>query len=144
MSFFSSKREQRLWLWTLAVMVAIYSTLGPARMLADKLRERNLLEISFGLVLILIVSAITWRWLKRRPSWSDIGVALGVALAYLVAFLRMESPEERPHLVEYGIVAALIHMALRERANQGRRVSSPAASCCFWIRSIACGASNTP
>ena len=127
MSLFSSKRERRLWLWTLIVMVAIYSTLGPARILAQELRERHLLELSFVLVVLLLAGGISWRWLKERPSWSDIGVALGVLLAYLAAFARMQSPEERTHLIEYGIVAALIHLALQERVRQGHQVSSPAA-----------------
>ncbi len=68
MSFFTSKRERRLWLWTLAVMVAIYATLGPAWTLADALRERNLLEVSFALVLLLVVGAIAGRWVKRPPD----------------------------------------------------------------------------
>ncbi len=127
MSLFISHRERRLWFWTLAVMVAIYSTLGPARMLVDALRERNLLRVSFAVVVLLVVVAIVGQWVKRRPSWSEIGVALGVALAYLVAFLRMGSPEERTHLIEYGIVAALIHQALLERVRHGRRVPAPAA-----------------
>jgi hypothetical protein len=127
MSLFTSARERRLWLWTLAVMVAIYSTLGPARTLVDALRERNLLQVSFALVVLLLVGAVAWRWVKRRPGWSEIGVGLGVALAYLVMFLRMGSPEERTHLIEYGIVAALIHQALLERVRNGRRVPVPAA-----------------
>jgi hypothetical protein len=127
MSLFTSARERRLWLWTLAVMVAIYSTLGPARTLVDALRERNLLQVSFALVLLLLVVVIAGRWVRRRPGWSEIGVGLGVALAYLVMFLRMGSPEERTHLIEYGIVAALIHQALLERLRHGRRVPAPAA-----------------
>ena len=34
MNIFSSYRERRLWLWVLAVMVAIYATLGLAQTLA--------------------------------------------------------------------------------------------------------------
>lgn len=124
---FTSDRERRLWLWTLAVMVAIYSTLGPARTLADALREHNLLRVSFALVLLLVVVAIAASWVKRRPGRAEIGVALGVALAYLGTFLRMGSPEERTHLIEYGIVAALIHQALLERVRNGRSVPAPAA-----------------
>jgi hypothetical protein len=127
MSLFTSDRERRLWLWTLAAVVAIYSTLGPARMLVDELRERNLLRVSFALVLLLIVGAIAWRWVRSRPGWSEVGVALGVAFAYLMVFARMGSPEERTHLVEYGVVAALIHQALLERVRNGRRVPVPAA-----------------
>lgn len=39
----------------------------------------------------------------------------------------MENPAERTHLIEYGIVAALIHQALLERARHGRHVPGPAA-----------------
>lgn len=126
MSLFTSDRERRLWLWTLVVMVAIYSTLGPARKLADTLREHNLLRVSFALVLLLVVGAIVWRWVQRRPDWSEIGIALGVAFAYLMVWWRIDSWEERTHLIEYGIVAALIHQALLERVRNGRRVPVPA------------------
>jgi hypothetical protein len=127
MSLFTSDRERRLWLWTLAVMVAIYSTLGPAPGLANALRERNLLAVSFTLVLLLVVLVIITLWVKKRPGWSEIGVALGVAFAYLMVGIRIDSWEERTHLIEYGIVAALIHQALLERVRNGRRVPAPAA-----------------
>jgi hypothetical protein len=68
MSLFTSDRERRLWLWALAVVVAIYSTLGPAETLVAFLRERNLLRVSFALVLLLVVVAIAGQWVKRRPG----------------------------------------------------------------------------
>ena len=34
----------------------------------------------------------------------------------------MVGPEERSHLIEYGVVAVFIYEALAERASQGRRV----------------------
>jgi len=108
--------------------VAIYSSLGFAPMLAEELRERNLLRVSFAVLLLLVVGVIVWQWVKRgRPGWREIGVALGIALAYLMTFARIGSPEERTHLIEYGVVAALIHQALLERARHGRRVPKPAA-----------------
>ena len=127
MSLFTSDRERRLWLWTLVVLVAIYSTLGPAQTLVAALRERNLLRVSFALVLLVGVTAFAWQWVKRRPGRREIGVALGVTAAYLMAFIRVESWEERTHLFEYGIVAILIHQALIERLRHGRRVPAPAA-----------------
>jgi hypothetical protein len=123
---FTSDRERRLWFWTGAALVAIYSTLGPARTLADALRQRNLLGISFVVLVGVLVSAFAVRWIRRRPGWGEVGAAIGVALAYWGAFLRIESPEERTHLIEYGIVAALIHQALLERAKNGRPVPAPA------------------
>jgi VanZ family protein len=127
MSLFTSDRERRLWLSALGVVVVIYSTLGPAGTLVTLLRERNLLRVLVALVLLLVVGAIARQWVKRRPGRGEIGVALGVTAAYLMAWIRIQSPEERTHLFEYGLVAVLIHQALTERLRHGRRVPAPAA-----------------
>jgi hypothetical protein len=126
-SLFTSDRERRLWLWTLAVVVAIYATLGLARTLSGILRERDLLDASFVLGMLLFGAAIVMQGLKRRPGGVEIGVALGVAGVYLMVFLRMAIPEERSHLIEYSVVALLIYEALSERQSNGRRVPAPAA-----------------
>ena len=127
MPFFTSNRERRLWFWTLVVIAAIYSTLGPAQVLVAGLRERNLLRISFALLLVIIGVAIIWRWVKQPPGWREIGVWLAAAAVYAFAFFRVESLEERTHLIEYSLVAILIYQALLERAHQGRHVPYPAA-----------------
>jgi hypothetical protein len=124
---FVSDRERRLWFWTLTVIVGIYSTLGPARTLVDALRERNLLRVAFGVLVLMVAVGVSLQSLKKRPGWSEIGVALAVALAYWMTFLRIGNPAERTHLIEYGIVAALMHQALLERVAQARRVPMPAA-----------------
>ncbi len=125
MSLFSSRRERRLWLWTLAVVVAIYSTLGLAGTLAAALREYGLLDAStLGLfAMFLLGTTILTLGLKVRPGGVEIAVMLGVAFAYLLLVLRSTYlPEERTHLMEYGVVGVFIHAALAERASQGRRV----------------------
>jgi hypothetical protein len=122
MSLFTSARERRLWLWTLAVVVAIYSTLGLAGTLAGVLRERGLLEGFFFLGLLLVGATILTQGLKARPGGVEIAVALGVAAAYLMVFTRMVTPEERTHLIEYGVLAVFIYEALAERASNGRPV----------------------
>jgi hypothetical protein len=126
MSLFTSDRERRLWLWTLAVLFAIYSTLSLASTLAGELRDRGLIEASFWLGLFLVGAAVAFLGLRTGPSGLTVGVALGVAGVYLIAFLRMTSPEERTHLVEYTMVALLIYEALKERAGNDRRVPVPA------------------
>ena len=127
MSPFTSDQERRLWFWALPVVVAIYSTLGPAQMLAEALPERNLLPVSVAVVLLLVGAPIARRWVERRPGRREIGVAFGVMAAYLMALIRALGPEERTHLFEYGLVAVLIHQALTERLRNGRRVPAPAA-----------------
>ena len=125
MSLFSSRRERRLWLWTLAVVVAIYSTLGLAGTLAAALRKYGLLDAStLGLFAMFLLGAtILTLGLKVRPGGVEIAVMLGVAFAYLLLVLRSTYlPEERTHLMEYGVVGVFIHAALAERVRQGRRV----------------------
>ncbi|MXY15563.1 MAG: VanZ family protein, partial [Acidobacteria bacterium] len=106
--------------------VAIYSTLGLARTLADWLGNDFfgvwLFLLGCGLVLLAVVT----QGLRVRPSGIEIAVALGVAAAYLLVLVRMAIPTERSHLVEYGVVAILVYEALSERARQGRRVPVPA------------------
>ena len=131
MSLFSSRRERRLWAWTLLVVVAIYSTLGLAWTLAGALRDSGLLDRSlpvlmFLMGMVLVGATIVTRGLKVRPGGVEVAVALGVATAYFMVFVRIAILEERTHLIEYSVVAGLIHEALTERASQGRRVPLPA------------------
>ncbi len=123
----SSDRERRLWIWTAAVLVAIYSTLGPARTVSESLREHNLLRLSIAAALLAVLGPVGWRWLRGRPDLAEVAAMLAVGSAYLMVAARIESWEERTHLFEYGIVAALIHMALLERRRNGRPVPVPAA-----------------
>ncbi len=125
MALFSSARERRLWLWTLAVVVAIYSTLGLARTMAGALREHGLLEASAVVGMLLLGASIVTQGVKARPGGLEIAVALGVTAVYLLVLLRMLSPEERTHLFEYGVVGVFILEALAERARHGRRVPVP-------------------
>ncbi len=124
--WFSSVRERRLWAWTLGVVVTIYSTLGLARTLAGGLRDQDLQAAVFVLAALLVVTATIAMARKIRPGGTEIGVALGVVAVYLLVFVRMTAPVERSHLIEYGVVALLVHEALKERSGRGRRVFSPA------------------
>lgn len=111
---------------TLVVMVAIYSTLGLARALADTWGDTGLGAVLFILAAVMVLVAIVTQGLSTRPSGAEIGVAIGVAAAYLLVFVRMSVPTERSHLMEYGVVAILIYEALQERVSQGRQVPVPA------------------
>lgn len=124
---FTSARERRLWLLALAVVVAIYSTLGLARTLADELRNRELLDTVFFLGFLVMIATVVIVGLKTRlPNAAEVAVLLGVAVVYLLVFLRMAIPEERTHLIEYSVLALLIHEALSERRSRGRHVPVPA------------------
>lgn len=122
----TSRRERNLWLWTAAVLVAIWSTLGPAQTLAATLRERGLLNASLTAIVVLILVAIIVAWTKRPPGPREIAIAVATGGVYWWAWLRVNTPEERTHLIEYSLVAILIHQALLERGRNGSGVRWPA------------------
>ncbi len=127
MSLFTSRREKWLWIWILAVVFAIYSTLGLAGTLAESLRNRGLLDAFFVFSALLVLVIILIQGLRPQPHGIGVVVVLSIAVAYFMVFVRMGIPiEERTHLIEYGVVAVLVHEALKERASQGRHVPVPA------------------
>lgn len=126
---FSSDRERRLWVWALAVVVAIYSTADLARTLADALRESGLLEYTasmFGGGMLLIGAMILVQGLRGRSRGVEVGFGLGVAAIAVLGFARGISAAERSHLIEYAVLALIVHEALVERKGRGRRVPLPA------------------
>ena len=126
---FSSDRERRLWIWALAVVVAIYATADLARTLADALRESGLLEYTASMFsggMLLIGAMILVQGLRGRSRGVEVGFAVGVAAIAVLGFARGISAAERSHLIEYAVLALIVHEALVEREGQGRRVPVPA------------------
>lgn len=111
-------------MWTLAVVVAIFSTLGLTGTVAELLRHHGLLAAAFAGGMLLVGATIVALGLSRRPRAAEIAVALGVFTAYYMVLLRM-ALEERSHIITYGVLAAFVHEALVERRSQGRRVPAP-------------------
>ena len=127
-SFFTSKRERRLWIALIVVLIAIYATLGRAPAIVAALGEDLLESAGSNLVfaIIALLVAIPVFFMDRRLARSEAAVGLGILTVYLLAWLRLGSWEERTHLFEYALVSALIHEALLERQANGRTVPAPA------------------
>ena len=123
MSFFTSKREARLWIWTLVVILGIIATLGLGQTLAGYVNDNSFIGVwlfLLGCFLVMLV-AIT-SGLNFRIRGVEIIVLLGIAAVYLLIFVRMAIPTERSHLIEYGVLGLFIFEALKERKAQGRAV----------------------
>ena len=123
---FTSKREKRLWIWVLVIIIGIYSLIFIGRPLSGYLRERALLTNAFWVAIWLTLATVLWHGWKRKIGRLEIGIWLGVAAVYLLLLLRMAIPEERSHLIEYSVLAVFIHEALKERSSNGGRVWRPA------------------
>lgn len=123
-SWFASKRERRLWIWTAIVVLVIYLTMGFASTLAQWLYHQGLAAIVFAICSLVVLLMIVTQGLSIRPGGIEIGVWLGIAAVYTLLFVRLTVPE-RSHLVEYGVVAVLVYEALLERSERGRWVPMP-------------------
>ena len=138
-SLFSSPRERVIWAALVIVLLAIYATLGQAPAIAAGLRERGDLTATLVLVALLSLVVISVWFIRRRPGRAELAVGLGILIVYLMAWVRIGvgTMEERTHLFEYSLVAALVHEALLERRRNGRRVPAPAILA--WIVSVLLG-----
>ncbi len=127
-SFFSSTRERRLWTALLIVLLAIYATLAHAPAIAAMLRERVDLTAAMFMASLVTLVTISILFVRTRPGRAELAVGVGIVIVYVMAWLRIgvATPEERTHLFEYSLVAALVHEALLERRENGRRVPAPA------------------
>ena len=128
MTLFSSNRERRLWFALAIVLAGIYATLGQAPAIVVALGESIVASagtnLFFALLALLVVIPIFF--INKRLGSSEIAVGVGILAVYLMAWLRVGSWAERTHLFEYALVAALVHEALLERKDNGRRVPAPA------------------
>jgi len=123
---FTSRRERKLWTWVIVLILTIYASLGVAPAFAAELRERGLLDGIFFTSFVLIgVAAVVQGW-RSGAGGLEAGIMLGAGAVFLMMFFRIGLPEERTHLMEYGVVALLIFEALRERWGS-HRLLRPAA-----------------
>ncbi|MGI9551363.1 MAG: VanZ family protein, partial [Aurantibacter sp.] len=125
MSLFKSDRERRLWIWALIALIGIYSTLFLSGILTKLLQNQNFSAFVFLLAMALIAVSIFTRIIKIPGTKKEIWVWIGIVAVYSMFFLRL-TLLERSHLIEYSVLAILIHEALKERAGHGGRKLSPA------------------
>lgn len=105
---------------SLSWVLLIYGTLYIVRPVCDFLKE----HIRFGLVLnvamvIALLLVVTLCALKIRGYLSRAILVL-VMTAYSAALCIIKFPEEKLHLVEYGILAYLLFMAVKDRVTPAR------------------------
>jgi hypothetical protein len=91
------------------VLVGVYGTLAVARTITNALRDANLLRVSVVVCFVLVSTAVLVVVLRspvlRRPR--TLLALSAVAAVYGLVIWPMESPEEKLHFLEYGVVALL-------------------------------------
>ena len=96
-------------------LVAIYATLGVVRTITNALRDRGVLRVSVVIAFAITAVLVLW-WIfrdARRRSWRFVLLLAIVACVYAAVIYPMESPEEKIHFIEYGVVAWLAYASTK-------------------------------
>lgn len=117
--------ESRLWVAAAGWLLLIYSTLYSVRAPIEFLRERNLLRFTVAAVFLLTAATVTFFLLRQRPGWRGVAILAFFGGLYLTAVSSVDSPEEKLHFIQYGVLGVLIHAALVSRWR-ARRDPPPA------------------
>lgn len=134
---FTSKREKNLWLWALVIITTIFSTLFIWQPLLQLFGSQNIQAAIFVLGMLLIGLAILSHALKSGQKKVDIAIVFGVAAVYVLFFFRL-GLAERSHIMEYSVLAILIHKAILERLGNRKPnfVKALIAFCITFIVSL--------
>lgn len=124
MSLFTSSREKRLWLYTLLVLVAIFSTLVYGGHLVSAI-DPDFQGALFFYTMLAIAATVVLHGLIRKPGIAEITVWIGLSAVYLMLYARLGFAE-RSHLFEYSILVIFIHKALVERKKYAKEIPNPA------------------
>jgi VanZ family protein len=122
-SFLPTGAERGWWLLAAAYTAAIYASAYYVRFASSHLRERGLLAATVaGLGAAGAAGFVVW-WARGRPSLAVWALLPPAGLVYLETWRRLERFEERIHLLEYGLLGAVLYHAFvlhAQRAGPGR------------------------
>jgi VanZ like family len=115
MALFRSRREQRLWLQTVALFALVCGTIYPAPFALEFLRVRNLLRLTVAAILLTAIAALVVWLVRQRPGRNEWWLLGSGGVLYAGIFWFLPVPQERLHFLEYGALAVLANAALEER-----------------------------
>ena len=107
-----SKREEK-WLWVILWTGLIYSSAAFVRPVCEYLRSLTLLNITVTAAMAVFLALIIGRFLlgfAKLPLVKRILLVLVLAF-YASGMVILKIPEERIHLVQYGVLAYLVFNA---------------------------------
>jgi VanZ family protein len=101
------------WVWP-ALVGFIYSTLSVARIASNWLRDHGVLRLTVAGIFVMALAAVVGTLVRevRFRTWRLVPVFLAIAAVGALIAWKSQTPEERLHLVEYGMVALVTDLAL--------------------------------
>lgn len=122
-----SRRAARI---ALAVLLSgIYGTLSIARKITEHIRALGSLRLMVAIAFVLAAAGGLFAVFRdaRNRSVRVAGALTLVALVYAAVVFPMNSPEEKLHFIEYGLVGLLAWAGAPERFDGWRRTAFAAA-----------------
>lgn len=117
MNLFSSKREKRLWLYALICWIMILSLLFLGQPLLKLFSDQNIQAGFFIFGMILVTLATLIHAFQQNSQKLSLILWLSILTICSMFLLRL-GLAERSHLIEYSILAILIHEALLEKQKK--------------------------
>ncbi|NER11692.1 VanZ like family protein [Muriicola jejuensis] len=129
--------EKHYWFAVVLVYLTILSTLFIGQPLANELRDQNVQAVIFVLGMLLVTIAVLLHGLIHRPGSVEYAFLIGIAAVYVMFFFRLGAPE-RSHLIEYSVLAVLLHKSFKKKylADSGNWKSGIMA----WLWGVCLGA----
>lgn len=125
MSFFTSSREKRLWIYASIVLFAIFLSLFFSSGFEKFLYDQNIQAIFFLICMGMVAVTVIIHGIEIRFHKTEIAAWFAILTVYLLIVLRVGLPE-RSHLIEYSVLTILIHRILMERRRNGKKIPIPA------------------
>jgi VanZ family protein len=75
--------------------------------------------------MVLAATAVIIHGIVNKPSKVEYAILFGIIAVYVMFFFRLGATE-RSHLIEYSVLAILLHKAFRERFKAENKIYKPA------------------
>ena len=125
---FRSQREKNFWIASAVTVVIIFATIGLSTSFVGFIEHWGLLTPLFLAGMVLVGLTVLVAGIDYRPGGIELMIILGAAALYFLLFIRMSVPQERTHLIEYGVLSVFIFEAISERNDRGRIIVSAVAA----------------
>ncbi|OGX08794.1 MAG: hypothetical protein A2Z88_11225 [Omnitrophica WOR_2 bacterium GWA2_47_8] len=132
-------QRKKYWLGAFVWLGLVYGSIPLVRPVCSFLRDVTPFNVLVNSLVIILLALYLWQLLSKRKNdaWTIILIVLALGV-YAFGLWKIRIPEERIHFVQYGILAYLLHRAVRLDIKGGRAyvISLVIVSILGWIDEI--------
>lgn len=119
-SFFTSKREKRLWIFAAICLLIIYLGIPFSGTYLELQQQFDITSI-YVMCFVLVLFSVAGFSFRYNFNLRSVLITFGIITVLIQLFVRSGmTAAERTHLFEYGLLGPLIYHALLERKKGGK------------------------